>query len=200
MEDEARLVIAIGLAVVASGCLGVADEDRPADPMSPAGAANATETGNTSTDVERLWDEAERLTIVNSTWTDPTGLEADVLCASGGAPKISRTEERVLPGTGHLAVQVDARNVNSGIQAGYVLDEDAAEHAPDQQGITWLDSVPPGSAATIEIDVGPDESEPPGEARPWAFYLRMNPGVDELCYTGVNVGERSFVVEAVRQG
>lgn len=195
-----RLAVGIALALLAAGCLGGGgqgeDAETASQPEQSEAEANASRAEAQTSD--ELWGEDERLTIVNATWTDSMAFEADVLCASGGAPLVDRTSERVLPGTGELEVFVDASDTGMGYQAGYVLDPDAAAHAADQEGITWLDSVAPGGQQTFTVDVGEDETEAPGEPRPWAFYLRVNPGVDELCYTGFSLGPGGFVVEAVQ--
>lgn len=194
-ETDHLWLIAVACLVVSAGCLGLGDDGGPVDAASTA----AEDTGGENATASGPWHGETELRIAESEMTSATAVEADVACAFGGAPQMERTGNRVLPGAQELAVTVETSPTSAGLQVGYVVDPDAPDYAEDEDAITWLDAVPPSSSETFTVDVAADQVEEPGEALAWTFYVRVNPGVDQLCYTGASVGPRSVVVDAVRE-
>lgn len=189
-----RTTVLLAMAVVApalTGCLGEIGSS-PAGPGEDltGGSTDPTATGD-------LWDGGDRLMVVEHEHDMTGGFESDVLCTAGGGPRIDRTKQPVAPGTDHLEVTVAVEPAWPGIQIGYVVDGTNADYlGGEEKEVTWLPAVYPTMEQTFEVDVSPDQVEQ-GEIR-WSFYYQVNPGAEELCYTGAGTGVWSVSVAAVR--
>lgn len=202
------LAVLLGLAVLAGGCLGddgasSVEEASPGDDAPDSGEETGAVPSSTQGDTP--WDGGEHLTIVDSEQQLPA-FEADVLCTFGGGPRQPRSNNPIAQGADHLEVQVEVAPTYTGLQVGYTVDGNGADHEKDvNTSITWLPVVPGGQTETFEVPV------PPGQVEwrngmdlgtRWDFYERLQPprGGGDMCYTGAGAGEMHILVTAVRAG
>lgn len=188
----------MGIAIVSApslaGCLGVGDGADQANVAPQAG--NGTAPAWNASDV---WQGRDRLVLYNRTYSGPPSYEADALCLAGGGPLLSRTDAPAPPGTDHLEIDLQVPpTTGPGIQVGYTFASDPADHSSDQEGLTWTQAVVSTGERTFQVTVDPSKVETGETEKRWAFYHRLNPGQDELCYTGVSIGGFDLGIAAVR--
>lgn len=203
------LVLAVVPGSVLTGCLDGGEEAQEGT-RSPAGDGDDGRTGSAPSEDARdqapgdgerphaenepdPWQGADRLRLLEIEGV--VHRESDVACTRGGGPEHQRTENPVAPGTARIEVEVSTGPTWTGLQVGYMIDD--PDGLEGREGVIWLEPVQ-GETRTFEIPVQPDQIEGDGP-RLWHFYHRVNPtGDDELCYTGVGIGEWSILIDAVR--
>lgn len=184
MDGKAwMLAVALGLVVIAAGCVGEDGGDL--------GAATASdqEEGNV-TDTDQL-----PARVLEASFSGAPGFGADVACTFGGGPQLERTGEPVPDGAQRLVLDVTVEPGTAGLQIGRLFEADPPEHASETGSITWTPSQFQGSQ-TYEVDLG-DRVEGPNTAAEWAFYYQVNPGVEEACFTGVTASQWAVTIDAV---
>lgn len=190
VEGGAVVMVLFGIVMVA-GCL--TGEDRF------DGEVESVEPSASGPDMEDIWQGEDRLTVVDHEHDMEGGLEADLLCISGGGPIIPRTGAPVAFDTDRLEITATVEPVWTGLQIGYVVDGTNADHAGgEEKEITWLDPVYPSMEETFHVSVEGDQFEEPGPDR-WSFYYQVNPGLEGACYTGGGTGVWAVTVDAVRE-
>lgn len=191
MTRKAWVLASLLMASAIAGCLDAADEEP-----TPANASPAQADSPDAEAPRDPWGNASRLRVLNVTWPPPPAWATGVGCLSSGV-KQERTGEPVPPGTEHLAVTVDVEPGTTGLQAGTLFADHPPQNAPESSRIQWTPSQFRGEQ-TYEVDVGSDEVERPNGTGRWAFYWRVNPGVDELCWVGASANSWQITVDAVR--
>lgn len=186
--------LALAAALVASGAVSanwLNAKPEAAAPGEPAGPQTPLEP------LPDPWAGLQRMTVLD--WDGDIVYMFDVLCATGGSPRFDR-EGPILAGAGALRAQIEIGQgaLYSGLRLGYVVD---ANHPYDQTGsdkpITWLPPVFAGEDV-FTIPVGPDQAEADEKSPRWDFYVELNPGMDDLCYTGFATGSARVLVDALR--